>query len=271
MNKIIVGTLFLFSVQTAVAQIKVVAGTDTVTYKDTDDYTAQTGKSAKEGYWIYMTATDKISSEGLFEDSKREGIWKKYFNSGELKSEITYKSGEPDGYAKLYYENGNLSEEGFWSDKKWVGGYKFYHENGNLSYDWKYDNTGKRTGEQKYYHENGNLMIEGSWVQGKENGVIKEYHENGSIKAEKSFNEGAIDVQSVKVYEMKAVTGQPKKAMAKFDGNGYYKSYNVNNLVEYEGVWKGGKFMDGKRHYYNAEGEVVKADIFRNGVKIGTE
>ncbi len=271
MNRVIVGLLFLFSVQLGTAQIKVVTGKDTAAFADADEYTAKTGNSEKEGYWIYLNDAGKITSEGVFEAGKREGIWKKYFNTGVLKSEITYKSGEPFGYAKMYYENGNLSEEGYWEDKKWVGGYKFYHENGNLSYDWKYDETGKRTGEQKYYHENGNIMIEGNWTQGKEVGVIKEYYENGSLKAEKSFNEGTIDNQTVKTYEMKAVSSQPKKAMEKFDGNGYYKSYNTNGQVEYEGVWKGGKFMDGKRNYYDSDGNVVKADIFRNGVKIGSE
>lgn len=269
MNRIIAGILLILSAQLGSAQIKVVTGKDTAYFADADEYTSKTGKSEKEGYWIYMAESGKKAQEGKFVAGKREGIWKKYYNNGVLKSEITYKSGDANGYAKMYYESGNLSEEGTWVEQKWVGDYKYYHENGNLSYDWKYDGSGKRTGVQKYYHENGNLMIEGSWDQGKESGVIKEYYENGSLKGEKSFKEGTVDTTSIRAYEMKAAVPQVKKSMDKFDGNGYYKSVNANNQVEYEGVWKGGKFMDGKRYYYNAAGEVVKEDVFRNGVKLG--
>jgi len=275
MMKLKYSAIFLFflclSPCLLVAQIAVVTGNDTVRYSDADDYYSKTGSDMKSGYWIYYSDSNLKKSEGAFVQGKKDGIWKKYFASGSIKNEITYKNGEPNGYAKMYYENGNLSEEGTWIDKKWVGDYKFYHENGNLSYDWKYDTTGKRTGVQKYFHENGNLMIEGEWVSGKEKGVIKEYYENGSLKAEKSFNEGKVDVESVKTYERKVVKVPEQKTMERFDGNGYYKSYNADKQIEYEGVYKGGRFMDGKRYIYDSTGTVVKTLIYRNGVKVGTE
>jgi antitoxin component YwqK of YwqJK toxin-antitoxin module len=250
---------------------------DTINVKDANN--------RKQGHWIIFDASKTaVQEEGGFVNSRRDGIWKKYFSSGKIKHEITYIKGKPDGYAKFYYENGNVSEEGIWKMNKWVGEYKYYFENGNMSYLWNYNESGKRTGEQKYYYENGNVMIEGEWNDGKESGIIKEYYESGSLKSEKNFAEGVLEPATVKTYEPKMVVvkQQPEKQTSTqtqnknvgvFDGNGYHKTYNMQGLPDREGVFKGGKFMDGKRFYYDGKGKLTKTEYFRNGkiVNVRTE
>lgn len=228
----------------------------------------------KQGHWIFFDASKtQKTEEGNFKNSRRNAVWKKYYSSGKPKHEITYVNGKPNGYAKFYYENGNISEEGDWRQNKWVGNYKYYFESGNMAYDWNYNAEGNRQGVQKYFHENGNVMIEGDWTDGKESGVLKEYFENGSLKSEKNFADGVMEVSSVKHYEQKVVTkpivtSTGNKKIAVFSGEGYHKTYNTKGLLDREGVFKGGKFMDGKRHHYDAQGNKTKTEIFRNGKTI---
>ena len=229
-------------------------------------------KNWKQGNWIiFDKSKTSIIEEGVFKNNRRSGVWKKYYDSGKAKHEITYIKGKPDGFARFYYENGNVSEEGLWKMNKWVGDYKFYFENGNLSYNWNYNKEGKREGEQKYFHENGNLMIAGDWTNGQESGVIKEYYENGSLKSEKNFSEGTLQQESIKYYKQDEVATKPQKAVSTnknvgiFDGNGYYKTYTKTKKPDREGVFKGGKFMDGKRFIYNSQDILIRTDIYRNG------
>jgi len=247
-----------------------------------------TADNKKVGRWIsfYEKATNKIEQEGFYENNRKTGVWKQYYANGRLKSEITYLNNKPDGYAKLYYENGKVSEEGIWKGTKWVGEYKYYHENGNKAYEWSFNEEGKRTGVQKYYHENGKLYIQGDWVEGKENGKIVEYDSNGNLKSEKIFTAGAFDVNSSKFYAPKKVTvedipddtnatisnnkvennqNQNQNVYEAFSGNGTFKLYNALKKVDREGEFRNGKLVNGKKHYYNPEGVLLKTEVYVNG------
>ncbi|NSW45880.1 MAG: toxin-antitoxin system YwqK family antitoxin [Bacteroidales bacterium] len=246
--------------------------------KDTLNQTDSDGK--QHGYWI-ITENGTKSEEGRFEHGIKVGVWKAYFSSGKIKSMITYQSGKPNGYAKFFYENGNVSEEGIWKENKWVGDYKYYHPNGNPAYEWKYSEAGKRTGIQKYYHENGKIMIEGEWKEGKENGTIREFDKNGKLIAEKTFNDGQLDVASVKIYtptiEQKQEPEQKQEVkvvqevqhqnteVGIFDGNGFHKTYTKDGKLDREGEWKNGRLIDGKKYFYDETGKLIKTTIYKNG------
>ncbi|MCX7862290.1 MAG: toxin-antitoxin system YwqK family antitoxin [Bacteroidales bacterium] len=247
---------------------------------DTINRTDSEGK--QHGYWIIYEKNLK-SEEGRFDHGVRIGVWKGYYPNGKIKHEITYQNGKPNGYAKFYYENGNISEEGIWKENKWVGDYKYYHPNGNIAYEWKYSETGKRTGVQKYYHENGKLMIEGEWKEGKESGTIKEYDNNGKLIAEKTFNDGQLDVASVKIYTsdnqniakkeqvepnitpVVQETKQVSNDIGVFDGNGFHKVYTKDGKLDREGEWKNGRLIDGKKYFYDENGKLIKTTIYKNG------
>jgi len=241
----------------------------------------------KQGYWIiYFTDNPaQKKSEGKYVDGKKEGVWKTYFPSGQIKQEITYINNSPNGYAKIYYEDGKVSEEGIWKGNKWVGEYKFYHKNGQVAYDWNYNNNGKREGEQKYFYENGNKMIEGTWANGKESGTIKEYDENGKLKVEKTFNDGKLDVNTVKIYENgQQVTNHTEENNADVQNNnqqqvnhtnpdeklgmisdGFHKTYTRLKKIDKEGTFKGGRLYSGKDYIYDSDGNLLKINIYNNG------
>lgn len=245
---------------------------ETVNQRDTEN--------KKQGVWIKLNKAGKLEEKGGYVDNKKEGLWYGYYPSGQLKHEITYKGNRPDGPAKFYYEDGKISEQGIWKINKWVGDYKYYHENGSLAYDWKYNESGKRTGEQKYYYSDGSLMIKGDWTDGKKQGMLTEYHPDGSIKSEMNFIDGRIDVPSIKEYQIAEKPSKkqiaPKLQEVKesqetsgkvgtFTQTGYYVTYNEFKKVDREGDFVKGKFMNGKRYLYNDEGQLVRTLIYKEG------
>ncbi len=234
----------------------------------------------KQGKWIIFNKAGKKLKEGTYKDNKKQGLWKEYYPSGKIKAKITYKNNIANGEVTFYYENGKISEQGIWKVNKWVGKYKFFHENGNLSYDWEFNNAGKRTGEQKYYYPDGALRVKGSWDNGKKEGVVTEFYPDGSTKSEMQFDKGKINVSSMKEY---AVAEKPnKKVMAPklqqvknsskqnknlgfFEGTGFYKTYNENKQIDREGDFVKGKLIDGKRYFYDENGEKIKTIIYKKG------
>ena len=255
---------------------------------DTINFTDALGK--KQGHWIVFNATlhkpgytdDQKVEEGKFVDSKKTGIWETFFPNNKIKNKIPYDNNRQDGYAISYYENGNVREEGVWKNNRWVGDYKLYYETGKIQQEFKYNTTGKREGPQKYYNENGQKIIEGNWAEGKEAGILKEFYDNGDLKAEKKFDNGTLDVASIKTYETKnAITKIAKKIEEpappvivkeekdnlgkSFNGEGYWKLFNANKQVSKDGVFSKNKLVDGKVYYYSKDGILTRIAVYKEG------
>ncbi len=278
-HKIIITSFFLFGfIALGIGQSFKIHENDTINRLDANN--------KKQGKWIYFfdDNSTQIEKTGVFENNRKTGIWLTYYSNGNLKSEITYKNNRPDGHAKIYYENGKLSEEGIWRGTKWVGKYDFYHENGNKAYEWNFAENGKRSGEQKYFYEDGKLRIKGDWIEGKENGVITEYYEDGNVKSEKHFASGQFNSESSKFYAEKKVSvedipddtnatvskehvekNNEQNTYQAFNGNGYHKLYNAFRKVDREGEFRNGKLIEGKRYYYNTDGDLLKTVVYKNG------
>ncbi|MBN8696600.1 MAG: toxin-antitoxin system YwqK family antitoxin [Bacteroidetes bacterium] len=281
--------IFLFvTCEIAIAQSFSMSGKDTINFTDA------AGK--RQGKWRILNSMlhkpgykdDQVVEEGKYIDSKKTGAWKEYYPNANVKSVITYENNRPNGYAKMYHDNGKIKEEGLWKNNRWVGDYKLYYENGQVQQEFKFNASGKREGAQKYYYENGQVMIEGNWAEGKEAGVVKEYYENGDIRSEKSFNGGNIDVAKTKTYEpkkpiakkeeMPAVKEAPPVVAAKtekdnlgkvFNGEGYWKLYNVNKQVSKDGTFSKNRLIDGKVYHYNNDGILTRIAVYKGGKYVG--
>lgn len=240
----------------------------------------------KQGHWIVLNSdgrledcpADKKVEEGNFIDSKKNGTWFQFYCNGKTKNELIFVNNQPNGYAKFYYSNGKLSEEGLWQNNVWIGAYKYYYENGQMAYEFNYNAQGKREGNQKYYHENGKVKIEGNWADGQESGVLKEYYDDGSPKSEKTFNNGHLDTnkvkifvekkveapkQEVKVEEVKVETPKENKPAGYLD-DGFHKTYNSKGKVATEGIYKNSVMVDGKKYEYEGD-KIVKTTLYKDG------
>jgi antitoxin component YwqK of YwqJK toxin-antitoxin module len=126
-------------------------------------------------------------------------------------------------------------------------------------------------------------MFDGEWNGGKEAGVIKEYYENGTLRSEKSFSDGKLDTNSVKLYAPKEnkpeeVKVEPKKEEVKPPANadlgvikdGYNKTFNREGKIDREGQFKNAKLIEGKQYFYK-DGKLEKTAIVREGKVIRYE
>ncbi len=229
----------------------------------------------RHAYWVIRDKNNRYKlEEGRYISGKKEGIWKKYYSNGQIMSEVTYLKNFPVGTAKVYYSNGNICEIGNWNKNKWINNYQFFHENGKIAFDWKYSETGKRQGIQRYYHENGNLQIEGEWTNGQKNGYIKQFDKNGELIYQANYANGKVNKKSIKKYKQKLkVTDTIVKQIDTnmlFDGNGYHKLYNIKQKIEREGFFEKGKLLEGKRFFYDSNDELIKTEVYSNGVLIQT-
>jgi antitoxin component YwqK of YwqJK toxin-antitoxin module len=240
----------------------------------------------KQGHWVILNADGRLSDcpadkkveEGNFNDSKKTGPWIQYYCNGKTKNELIFVNNQPNGYAKFYYSNGKISEEGLWQNNVWIGGYKYYFENGQMAYEFNYNAQGKREGPQKYYHENGKVKIEGNWADGQESGVLKEYYDDGSPKSEKTFNNGRLDTNKVKIFiEKKAVevkeepkVEEPKVETPKvetpvgFLKDGPNKTYNSKGKLATDGIYKNSVMVEGKKFEYEGD-KLIKTSIWKGG------
>lgn len=291
MKKLLYILITLCSASLAQSQSSEVIAGDTVNRIDAD------GK--KQGKWILMGKhkpgtcyqPEQKVEEGKYQDNRKTGIWIEYFCNGNMKNKLTFVNGRPDGYAIMYHENGKISEEGNWKNQRWVGNYKLYYENGQVQHEFVFNPSGKREGAQKYYYENGQLAIEGNFSNGKESGLIKEYHENGDLKAEKNYQDGNVDVASIKEYAPKKPIAKksdvpadnaPKIVVTKDEApneavkkagplvlNGPATLYNKNKQITKDGIFKDNRFMEGKAYIYDENGILTRVAVYKNGIYVG--
>lgn len=237
----------------------------------------------KQGKWVLTGADlpdsgyddDQKVEEGNFKDDKKNGLWIKYHKNGKVKGRISYVNNIPKGAYVTFYASGMPEEEGDWQITKHVGIFRRYHPNGKISQEFNFDPSGKRVGEQKYYHENGKLMIKGNWVNGQENGELIEFYEDGSVKAIKNFNNGDLsesNIQSFKPSEKKLPA--PKVEIptgAAFNGEGNNTKKDKAGRILEQGLYKNFQLINGKRFTYNANGELVRTAVYKNGEYAGDE
>lgn len=295
MKNFLSGLIVICSVVSAVAQSSELLGKDTINKTD--------GEGKKQGKWVLFGRhkpgtcyqEEQKAEEGKYADNRKAGIWLEFYCNGNMKNKLTFTNGRPDGYAIMFHENGKISEEGNWKSNRWVGNYKLYYENGQVQHEFVFNASGKREGAQKYFHENGQLAIEGNFANGKETGVIKEYYENGDIKAEKNYNDGNVDVASIKEFEPKKPIAKksddplenapivkvrederPNEAAKKGKAaagplvlNGQQILYNRNKQITKDGVFKDNRFMDGKAYFYDDNGILTRVAVYKNGVYVG--
>lgn len=224
----------------------------------------------KQGMWKYFD-DDMLTKEGSFMNNKKHGLWRFYYENGGLNTEITYKNGMAKGYAKSYYRNGKVMEEGFWDVSHWKDNYIYYYNTGKPAYVWTYNDEGRRTGKQQYFHPNGNISIEGEWNDGKKEGTLREFNENGDALVEKLFKDGKLTAMASLMKNDAKQTGINQKSVSPeeellqiFNGTGHFRLMK-NGKIEREGQFVDGKLKDGKRYYYDENGECVKTEIYKNG------
>lgn len=274
------GLLLLLAIPSSLAQAS-------VTVQDTLNQVDEMGR--KQGYWkIVAPKAEKpdyedgqLIEEGRYANSKRVGVWRRFWPNGQVMSEIMYQMGRPKGEYKTFYPSGKVEEQGTWDLDRNTGTFKRWHPNGKLAQDFVFNGFGVRDGEQKYYHENGQLEVLVNVEQGREDGTLKRYTADGQLQQVAQFNNGVIDAANSKylkpVPKADDVAVDPKAEPAPavaptertnavvFRENGYNTLYDKQLRITQQGEFASGRLFDGKRYTYDANGILIRIQVYKGG------
>ncbi|MFD1551553.1 hypothetical protein DNU06_03390 [Putridiphycobacter roseus] len=242
-------------------------------------------KGRKQGPWVILgkdrpeqgfPENGKIE-EGVYVDNRKNGFWTKYFKDGKTPRIIgEFIDGRPKGQYTKMYSNGIVKEEGTFKDGHQEGSFKTYYENGNVAQEKNFNINGLEEGPQTYYHPNGQVEFEFNKKQGITKGTATRYSEDGQVVEIIQYNEkGEVATREVKEIKTKPIkveegTGGPSGSSGNmrgktFERDGYNKVYNENEELWLDGKFKNAKLWDGKLYKYDADGILLKIEVWKNG------
>lgn len=240
----------------------------------------------KQGKWV-VKGKDRPNTgypengkveEGPYADNRKHGFWTKYFKDGKTPRLVgEFKDGRPRGEYSKMYENGDIKEKGTFVDGRQNGSFKTYHSNGKIAQEKNFNKSGLEEGVQKYYYPNGQVEFEFVKKNGVTTGKAVRYTEDGQVKEIIMYgSDGKVqsrEIKEVKVEKPIAVaegsggpSGEKGNMRGKtFDRDGYNKVYNENEELWMDGKFKAGKLFDGKLYKYDADGILLKIEVWKLG------
>ena len=238
----------------------------------------------KQGKWVVF-GKDKPHKgypdngkieEGVYLDNRKHGTWTKYYKDGKTPRIVgEFQHGRPKGEYKKMYETGKVEEEGVFENGKQTGTYKKFFDSGKIAQERNYNSEGIEDGVQKFYYPNGQVEFEFTKKEGINSGTSYRYTEDGQVEEVITYAENG----KVSSREKKEVTdtqiaeagkGGPDGAGGNmrgmvFERDGYNKVYNENEELWLDGKFKNGKLWDGKLYKYDADGILLKIEVWKDG------
>ena len=237
----------------------------------------------KQGHWIVKgkhkpeknyPAEDKIE-EGDYKDSRRTGEWT-FFHKGNVpKLKTTFVNNKATGIYTKYFDNGNVKEEGEYRMGRQIGTQKQFFKDGKLKRKQSYNSVGKPHGEVIENWPNGELKMKGNLNNGKKLSVERR-NEDGSLKIKMEFDEEGKpkNVVEGKNEAPKEVVGNGQAASKPvgtktkngepFKPDGFNMLYKNDELYQV-GKFEGGRLWEGKFYKYDADGLLLKIEIYKGG------
>ncbi|MEZ4938894.1 MAG: hypothetical protein R2799_14995 [Crocinitomicaceae bacterium] len=248
-----------------------------------EDKPGQTdAQGKKQGHWIVKgkhkpeknyPPEDKIE-EGDYKDSRKEGEWT-FFHIGNVpKLTTTFVNNKATGKYTKYFANGNVKEKGEFRVGRQVGTQEQFFESGKVKRIQSFNEVGKPHGDVKEYNEAGVIVMEANI----DNGIRKKAiwrNDDGSLKREVTYNaDGSpAEVKEGVVKEVKEVgdgnvadkpVGTETKDGKPFQPDGFNMLYKNDELFQV-GKFKGGRLWEGKFYKYDADGLLLKIEIYKGG------
>ena len=180
-----------------------------------------------------------IKSISHFKNHIPDGVFISYYPNGNMEEKYAYVNGQANGECFSYYENGKLEERYFLKNGEIDGEAFAYYPSGKLEVK-DFFKDGKKEGESIFYHENGNIKQKSTFKNGKREGDLFIYFPSGKIRQTEKYINGKIEGEVIEYYE----SGTIKE-----------KAYFINDKQEKEHL------------FYDEKGNLIKIDIYKNGVK----
>lgn len=262
-----------------------------------DNFNCKDSLGRKQGHWIIygkdrpdagIPADGKVE-EGNYIDDRKEGTWIKYHDDGQtpkLKGE--YKNNRPYSIYEKTWENGNLREIGHFEKNKQTDSLKRFYENGQLEYEAWFNENGKEQGIVNYYYPNGQLEYtwfakdgvpsdtyhydqSGNLISSSPNQPVQEMGISPQNSGQYQFPDFRIPQPEVSPknaaqYSLPSTPENPNTQGVTFQKDGYNKVYNEEDELLFLGVFKEGKFHEGKYYVYDKDGILLQVRIYKSGI-----
>lgn len=239
-----------------------------------------------DGYWKTYHQNGKLKSEGDRVDFELAGNWKFYSEEGIPTLQVDYAKGLKNGQQLRFHPDGKLKSKEFFLEDKKDSISEYYSEQEVLIKTIPFE-EGKESGPGYSYHESdgriiGIITYRNGFIAGRESfnrkdkfnqkqGIWKEFYPNMVLKTEGKykndkrngyFKEYDLDgnLMETSKYQMDVLIPEPEE-LAKLD---IKREYHPNAQEKHVGSYSKG-LEEGVHRYYDMEGNVTSAKIFRKG------
>lgn len=247
----------------------------------------QTIDGMKQGYWI-VYGKDKPEKEyppegkieeGPYKDNRKHGMWIKYHPDGATpRLKGMYKMGRPNGDYTKIHPNGAIKEKGTYTNKKMVGDFVIMTPDGVVTQRKTFNKEGREEGKVEMFFPDGTPQMIMTKKDGKTVGDAITYYPNGDVKKVIKYSDSGEIISKEEKDRVNPPKGEeasggggPRgdqgiiKDGSTFSRDGYNKLYNQADEIWMDGEFKGGKLWDGKLFKYDADGILLKIEIWKNG------
>lgn len=254
-----------------------------VTLSQSDTLNQRDMQGLKQGYWILYGRdlpekgycdSCKVE-EGEYKDDRKKGLWLIYHKNGKHRAKASFVDGRPSGYYEKYYENGMLQESGYFANGKFKGGLFRYYENGCIKTEKYYDTKGNDSLPVIHYYNNCDTsMSKYGTIEFKreksETGLIVDssFYSDRTYKP-KHPKEPSTVITSTDATSLPVGDGGPDGSFGTtyngFKPNGYNKVFKSDGNIWMDGEFRNSKLWNGKLYIFDADGILIKIEIWKNG------
>jgi antitoxin component YwqK of YwqJK toxin-antitoxin module len=224
-------------------------------------------KHLLDGVWKFYNEDGILQKEISYTEEKRQGSTKTYTRDGFLVSDYPFKNDTIHGLAHTYHTNGRIYQRIPYVKGVIHGEMKSYSSDGKITSIVEYkngivyqredinqrDTSGKKQGVWKEFYDNETVKSEGRFVDNVRVGYWKEYNKKGLLVNTNKYEGGELvtDAEELDLLDIRK----------RFHENGEVKSIcNYNEAGNKQGICR----------YFNDTGEVIKAEVYKDGILMGT-
>lgn len=258
--------------------------------EDSNGHPNKKDENGRQGMWTIWGRMkpdkgypeDGKIEEGPYVDDRKNGEWVKFHKDGKTpRLKGIYVDNRPNGAYTKYYENGVKMEEGKFTSGKQVEVFRRYYDTGTMSQEKFFNQDGKEDGKIRYFHPNGKVEFEYTKKDGVTTGEAKRYYPNGDVKEVIMYNNDGTVASRIEKERVNPAFDAKLEPVApssdapdgtkgttngkKFKKNGYNKVYNADQELWMDGEFKNGKLWDGKLYKYDADGILLKIQVWKTG------
>lgn len=241
------------------------------------------------GEFFEFNRQGEVLLSGTYFEGEKSGDWFVYRSDGSLKSEYSYQNNLLEGVSIAYYASGQISERIPFENGEINGLYESFFPDGRLKQQVNFVG-GQEQGEFNQFHADGKLALVANFSKGILEGQWENYDEQGRLLARGGYLQGERDGEWKEIYPSVPNFYQ-KGNYAVGLKDGIWQVLGADDFVHQEETFKEGvllaisEFMtrngdkldggslaegDGKRVFYDAEGNRLEKGRYTNGLRSGT-